>query len=63
LVIRETRELVARIATVNREIARTGLSLVDGEAPVERVHALGRQLVELGQDLQRWHDPEALGEG
>ncbi|GDY31217.1 hypothetical protein [Gandjariella thermophila] len=61
--IRQTRELVARIASVNREIARTGLSLVDGEVPAEMVHQLGRRLVELGQELQRWRDPDAAGEG
>ncbi|GDY30068.1 hypothetical protein [Gandjariella thermophila] len=54
---------MARIASVNREIARTGLSLVDGEAPAERVHQLGQRLVELGQELQRWHDPDPAGEG
>jgi uncharacterized small protein (DUF1192 family) len=62
-VIRETRELVARIAAVNHEIARTGLSLVDGQAPVKRANQLGRRLVELGNELQRWRDPEATGEG
>lgn len=61
--IRETRVLVARIAAVNREITRVGLSLVDGEAPAERVHLLGQRLVELGTELQRWRDPEIAGEG